>query len=338
MESVPLVILLAFVLDLLFGDPRWLPHPVRLIGRLIPAAELFLRRSAHDPAAERRAGLLLAAFIVLSVVSFSCGLLFLAARLSASLAFAVSVALAYTTLAGRSLGDAAHAVRSRLEAGDIVGARKSVAMIVGRDTESLDEQGIVRASVESVAENASDGVIAPLFYLALGGPAFAMAYKAVNTLDSLVGYKNARYLHFGRASARLDDVANYVPARITAILICLSSALLRRLGPAEAAVLNSARDAWRVVMRDGRNHPSPNSGVPEAAMAGALNVMLGGPSTYAGTICQKPYIGDGAVGLDKKHIAMSVRFLYCSFLLGSLAAAGAAAGLSFCLTKILAVL
>ena len=333
-----LIIVSAYILDLIFGDPRRLPHPVRGIGWLIQRFETLLRRFAKTPGTERTAGIVLVIAVVLPVY-FLCRLLILSAS-SFSLYFglAVSVLMAYTTLAARALADSAQAVLSPLDNGDILRARKELSMIVGRDTENLDEKEITRAVVETVAENASDGVVAPLFYMALGGPALAMAYKAVNTLDSMVGYKNARYINFGRAAARLDDAANFIPARITAVLICLVSGLLRRLKPAatpspqpppprgegDSAIRNphsAFQTPWRVMLRDGRNHPSPNSGYPEAAMAGALGVRLGGQSTYGGRLSRKPFIGNELRPLDKKDVEKSVRLMYCACLFAALGAA-----------------
>jgi adenosylcobinamide-phosphate synthase len=188
---------------------------------------------------------------------------------------------------------------------------------VGRDTSELDEQDISRAVIETVAENASDGVVAPLFYLALGGPALALAYKAVNTLDSMVGYKNDRYRHFGWAAARLDDLANFIPARITAVLVCLAADINRRFMSDDAP---SPRP-WHIMLRDGRNHPSPNSGYPEAAMAGALGVRLGGPGTYGGQMSVKPYIGDALHSIGQKSVEKSVRLMYGASLFAAVGAA-----------------
>ena len=346
-----LVIASAFVLDMIFGDPSWFPHPVRGIGWLIRRAENSLRRFAATAKAERFAGALLVIFTVLTVYFLSHLLIFSTSSLSAHLGIAVSVLMAYTTLAVRGLGDAARLVQSRLDVGDIVRARMELSKIVGRDTANLDEQEIARAVIETVAENASDGVVAPLFYLMIGGPALAMAYKAVNTLDSMVGYKNKKYIDFGRAAARLDDIANYIPARITGVLICMAAVISRRLkqvlspsprpspargeGDSELRTLNSELSSpWRIMLRDGRNHPSPNSGYPEAAMAGALGVRLGGSSAYAGKIAPKPSIGIEGRPPSKKDIANSVRLMYCS----TLSAAFGAAAVSFFLTKIVRVL
>jgi len=298
------IILSAFFLDLVLGDPLWLPHPVRCIGQAITIVENVLRKMATSPRAELAAGAMLVAIIVLPSGLFVHWAIRLSATLSVALAFVVSVLIASTTLAARGLADAARSVLTLLDAGDISGARKELALIVGRDTDQLSEDEIARAVVETVAENASDGVVAPLFYLALGGPALAMAYKAINTLDSMVGYRSDRYLLFGRTAAKLDDLANYVPARLTAFLIVLVTPFLS----------GSLWKAWSTVYHDGRSHPSPNSGYPEAAMAGALGVRLGGPSSYGGRQSAKPIIGAAFHPPGKKDIALSVRFMYCAAL------------------------
>ncbi len=329
-----LIIITAYLLDLLFGDPQWLPHPVRAIGLLIQRFESILRRIARTPRTEKIAGVVLVFLIVFLVYFASQGIILIAHRFSSSLGFTISALLAYTTLAARGLADAARRVLKKLEEGDIEAARYELSLIVGRDTQSLDEPEIVRAVVETVAENASDGVIAPLFYLAIGGPALALAYKAVNTLDSMVGYRNARYLHFGWAAARLDDLANFIPARITAVLICLSAVMGRRLTPLVSSAILFPRTGleprtvnselfspWRVLIRDCNNHTSPNSGYPEAAMAGALGIRLGGPSTYAGQLSLKPFIGEADRLIAKKHIEKSIQLLYSATLSGALSAA-----------------
>jgi adenosylcobinamide-phosphate synthase len=337
-----LIIVVAYLLDLLFGDPRWFPHPVKGIGRLIQKTELLLRKSAKRLVAEKAAGVLLVILVVLPVYALSSLMLSTAFSLSWFCGIAFSVLMAYTTLAVRGLADAARAVLSRLDADDLAGARKELSLIVGRDTADLNEQEISRAVIETVAENASDGVVAPLFYLVLGGPGLAMAYKAVNTLDSMVGYKNEKYINFGWAAAKLDDIVNYVPARITAVLICLASGILRGSKPtgipsSQPVPRGGERDSalstshfafsrpWRIMLRDGGNHPSPNSGWPEAAMAGALGVRLGGPSSYFGKMSRKPFIGEYLQVPRKKNIAMSVGLLYCSSLLAVLLAALGAA-------------
>jgi len=313
-----LIILSAFFLDFLVGDPRWFPHPVRGIGLLIQEGEAVLRRLARTPKMEKLAGAVLVILVISLVFFMSYFLILLSFRTSPASGFVVSVILAYTTLAARDLAGSAKKVLARLDADDLAKAREELSMIVGRDTGELDEHEISRAVVETVAENASDGVAAPLFYMAIGGPALALAYKAVNTMDSMIGYKNARYINFGWAAARLDDIANYLPARITAVLICLVSEIQRRLKPAAAKPQSTP---WSVMLRDGRKHPSPNSGWPEAAMAGALGVRLGGPSTYGGRASLKPVLGEEGRATVKKDIEKSVRFMYSASLFAASAAA-----------------
>ncbi len=290
----PFELIAAFLLDCAIGDPRWLPHPVRLIGRGIAFLETAIRSHSKKDH-ERVAGVLLVVLIVLpaALLAFLIreALQIPGQGILAVAAAAVIVYLVATTIALRELVSSAKLVLSSLKQGDLAAARGDLSMIVGRDTKDLDENGVLRAVIETVSENLSDGVIAPLFYLALGGLPLAIAYKAINTLDSMVGYKNEKYLSFGWAAAKVDDVANFIPARLTGILIVLASFcyfLVRSPGSA----FSTARDSFRVMRRDGRNHTSPNSGVPEAAMAGCLGVRLGGPSFYGGVLVQKPFIGD----------------------------------------------
>jgi adenosylcobinamide-phosphate synthase len=259
------------LLDLLLGDPRWLPHPIRGIGRLIQILERIFRRLPH----ERLAGITLVLTVLLAVTTI----------VTATLYWASGIAAAYwifTSLAVRSLDQESNKVIRALREGDLDKARKLLAYIVGRDTQTLSDREITRAVFETVAENMSDAIVAPLFYLALFGIPGMMAYKAVNTMDSMIGYKNEHYIRFGWAAARLDDVANYIPARITAVLIVFSAALLRLRW----------RDAISIVFRDARLQPSPNAGYPEAALAGALGVQLGGLNYYFGRPVQKPFLGE----------------------------------------------
>lgn len=292
----PIDLILAFFLDLAIGDPRWLPHPVRLIGRLISRLETWLRTDLK-PGAERMAGVLLVLLVVAPVGLVTYGvhrlLLWPSLNLLVIISMALLVYLVSTTIAVRELVDSGRLVIESVQDQALAAARRKLSMIVGRDTEALSEEGVLRATIETLAENLSDGIVAPLFYLVIGGLPLAMAYKAVNTLDSMVGYKNERYLHFGWASARLDDMANYLPARLTGLLI-VAAAFLHAIARRERAPLARARAAFSVMRRDGRNHTSPNSGIPEAAMAGALGVQLGGPSTYGGRIFEKPFIGERA--------------------------------------------
>jgi adenosylcobinamide-phosphate synthase len=287
-----LQVLVALALDLLLGDPRWLPHPVKLIGALAARLEPPLRRGLRSA---RLAGVATVIIVLATTGLVAAGLVYGAARVHPVAGDIVSILLLYSTLAARDLMRHSLAVYRALRAGDLEGARKKVALIVGRDTDQLQEAGVVRATVESVAENIVDGVTAPLFFAVLGGPVLALLYKAVNTLDSTFGYRNERYIQFGWAAARLDDVVNYLPARLTAPLVCLAAALLRL----------RAGDAWRVFRRDGRRHPSPNSGLTEAAVAGALGVQLGGLSHYAGVPSEKPTLGDPHTPLERRHIGQT---------------------------------
>lgn len=292
--SLSTLIISAFFLDLAMGDPRWLPHPVRIMGKGIAALEAFLRRRFARKR-ELETGIILVIVIVVAVfvLSFMLQKLLLSfSNRGAALAGAVVlVYLMSTTLALRDLVASADKVIAAVKDRSLDRARNHLAMIVGRDTETLSEEGVLRAAIETLAENLSDGFIAPLFYLVLGGLPLAMAYKAINTLDSMVGYKNERYIRFGRAAARLDDMANYVPARIAGL--CIVAAVLPYLLARDAKnALQGAATALRIMLRDGRNHASPNSGVPEAAMAGALGIQLGGPSTYNGVVVTKPSIGE----------------------------------------------
>ncbi len=299
------MLLLAFLADLVIGDPRWLPHPVRLIGALISGLEKFLRRYFRTPEGEKIGGFLLMLLTVSSAFFATlllCKAIFVVMERTSHLLGTIAfVYLTATTLAVKGLTDAAGLVIKAVKGDSLVTARKNLSMIVGRDTADLSEGAVLKAATETLAENLSDGIVAPLFYLVIGGLPLAVAYKAVNTLDSMVGYKNEAYIDFGRASARLDDIANYIPARITGILIVFSvyfAGLFRK----EGRPFRAAADAVRIMLRDGRNHASPNSGVPEAAMAGGLGVLLGGPSAYGGIIVEKPYIGDAG---DKDYLAAS---------------------------------
>ncbi|MCX5814911.1 MAG: adenosylcobinamide-phosphate synthase CbiB [Proteobacteria bacterium] len=280
------IFVLAFCLDIVVGDPPYLPHPVRFIGKLITIFERLLRKAFKND--ERFAGVLLTTLIAGSVFLITYILekwiLFGLKGFYRYVGLAVLVYLTATTLAARELINAAMRVINAVKEGKISVARQHLSMIVGRDVVKLNEKGILRATIETLSENLSDGVIAPIFYLTIGGLPLAMSYKAVNTLDSMVGYKNEKYINLGWASARLDDVFNYIPSRLSGILIALSSGIIYK---SRVIMLNALKTAYH----DGEKHLSPNSGYPEAAMAGALGIMLGGPSTYDGLEVSKPYIG-----------------------------------------------
>lgn len=295
----PLILISAILMDLLLGDPRWLPHPVVGIGKLISVLERHLRRRLHD---ERLAGVLLLIFVAGTTALLAFLLLKGTTAINTFLGIALATVLAWTCLAARSLHRESALVADRLIAGDLEGARHYLSRIVGRDTDDLDEAEIWRALVETVAENTSDGIIAPLFYLMIGGPVLGLTYKAVNTLDSMVGYRNERYLRFGWASARFDDLVNWLPARMTGLLMVVIAPLVGLSGGA----------AFRIMLRDGKNHSSPNSGIPEAAAAGALAVRLGGANRYFGTIVEKPTIGDPLRELSHDAYRGAVRLMYGS--------------------------
>jgi adenosylcobinamide-phosphate synthase len=272
----------AYAIDLALGDPPGMPHPVRLIGHVISSGER-LCRPGKSTTADFMNGALLSVFTIASSWIAGWLTIHLARSLSPALGTAAEVTLAWTTLATGSLVSEARAVVRALESAQLEQARRLLSMIVGRDTGGLDESEIARAVIETVAEGLCDGVAAPLFYLVVGGVPLALAYKALNTLDSMIGHPEMPYTYFGRFAARSDDVANFIPARLTALAIVL------------AAGLHSAShcNAWRTWIHDGHKHPSPNAGQSESAMAGALSVRLGGINYYQGNPSAKPLLGKG---------------------------------------------
>lgn len=292
-----------FLLDLLLGDPCFLPHPVRLIGRCITAAEKRIRGKApEDGGKEIRQGAILVSLVLISVVTVSAFLLWAAYRLHPYAGMLVEGFMTYQILAVKSLKEESTKVYQRLKEGNLIQARAAVSMIVGRDTDCLDEEGVTRAAIETVAENTSDGVIAPMLYLALGGPVLGFFYKAVNTMDSMVGYKNEKYLYFGRAAAKLDDAVNWIPARISACLMIAAAFLAGRDF--------SGRGAVRIYRRDRRNHASPNSAQTESVCAGALGIRLAGDAVYFGKTVRKPYIGEELRRVEYEDIKRVNRLLY----------------------------
>lgn len=300
--TVALLLLAAYVLDRLVGDPRSLPHPVMLMGKAITALERLIRRFVRQPRSLKRAGVLLPLLVAGGSWLLTAALLWLLSEISPWLALAAEAWLISTTIAAKGLKDAGMAVYVELRKGDLPAARQALGMIVGRDTASLDSPEIVRGTVETVAENIVDAIISPLFFALLGGAPLAMAYRAVNTLDSMVGYKNDKYRDLGWASARLDDVANYIPARITALLLTLCARLLRL----------DWRRSWCTVRRDARLHPSPNSGYPESAVAGALGIRLGGVNIYHGVASFRAYMGDPLRSLKPEDIIVTSRMMLLS--------------------------
>lgn len=299
-----MAILAALALDFALGDPAWLPHPVRLIGRVVALGEGRLR--CGRPRADLRRGGLLCASVVLATALAAWIVIASCAAVSRWLGLAVAMLLAWTTLALKGLDSAAGAVERALDAGLDGLARAAMPALVGRDPAALDREAMVRATVESVAENCSDGVIAPMFFLFLGGPVAALAYKAINTLDSMIGYRDRRYLYFGRVAARLDDAANLAPARLTAL--CLSAAA--------AALFGRGVPALRASRADARKHASPNAGYPEAAMAGALGIELGGDAVYAGEMEHRARLGRAERAPAVGDIAAARRLLRAAAAIG----------------------
>jgi adenosylcobinamide-phosphate synthase len=302
-------LLLAYALDRLIGDPVWLPHPVRWMGRMIGGGEGWLRKFAKTSVGELIAGAILVLVVVGTFGLSSWKLLAWLRDWNSTANVIASVLLAATTLATKSLLDEAEAVQRFLQAGNLELARSQLARIVGRDTKELDETEITRAAIETLAESSSDGIVAPMFYLTIGGVPAALAYKAVNTLDSMIGHHGSRYEYFGKCAAKLDDVANFVPARLTAALIVLGAWTLQL----------DWQNAWRVLRRDGVKHKSPNAGWPEGAMAGALGVRLGGTNFYDGERHVGQYLGDAHWRLDTESFSSALRLTrYVSLTIFSL--------------------
>lgn len=285
-----------FILDLLIGDPHWLPHPVRLIGWLITALEKILYREKHLMV---RGGML-AAIVLLFTATASGGILAGAYVFHPVCGIVVESIMTCQILAMKCLKAESMKVYDRLCSGTLEEARKAVSMIVGRDTACLDGAGVTKAAVETVAENTSDGVIAPMLFLAVGGPVLGFIYKAVNTMDSMIGYRNDRYLRFGRAAAKLDDAVNYIPARISAWLMIAAAFILGF----------DAKGAYRIYRRDNRNHASPNSAQTESVCAGALGIQLAGDASYFGQIVKKPCIGDACRPVEAADIKRANQLLY----------------------------
>jgi len=277
------VLAAAYLFDWIAGDPEWFPHPVRLIGKGVEAGERFSRRPGQTPAVELAAGSVLTFGLIAAAYMGTARAIAWMNKRGRALGFATETLLAWTCLASRSLHDEASSVVAALEADDIVLARQRLGRIVGRDTEHLNSQEISRAVIETVAESCSDGIIAPLFYMAIGGVPLAMAYKTINTLDSMIGHADERYFYFGKVAARLDDVANLLPSRLTALGIAVSASTF------EGANSVTALDTW---LRDGAKHKSPNAGRSESAMAGALQVRLGGVNFYDGELVKAPFMGE----------------------------------------------
>lgn len=308
--------LLGFFLDLLLGDPHGLIHPVQIIGWFITKIKEGLQRLIYGcswkevkekglerkPRAELIAGYVLTVLIVIGTFLVIAGILYGAGRIHPWLRFGLETFFIYQILATKSLKTESMKVYCRLKEGDLEGARKEISYLVGRDTQQLDESEVAKADVETIAENTADGVIAPLFFIALGGAPLGFAYKAVNTLDSMVAYRNEELLHIGHASAKLDDICNFIPARLAAMMMLLAAAVLRL----------DVKDAWRIFRRDRFSHLSPNSAQTEAVAAGALHIQLGGTHNYFGKPVEKPTIGDDIRPVEYEDIRRTNRLLYVS--------------------------
>lgn len=306
MELSILAVVLGFLLDLLIGDPHWLYHPIRLVGHLISGLEKLLRGIfPKTEKGELTAGVFLLILTAGITAGAAWGLLILAGRAHPYARFALETIMCYQLLATKSLKDETMKVYDALKEENLEKARYAVSMVVGRDTAALDEIGVTKAAVETVAENTSDGIIAPLLFMVIGGAPFGFFYKAVNTMDSMVGYKNEKYLYFGRAAAKFDDVVNYIPARLSAVLMTAACMFCGM----------DARHAWKIYKRDRYNHSSPNSAHTEAVTAGALHIQLAGNAYYFGKLYEKPTLGDADRPVEYEDIRRANVLLYGTAIL-----------------------
>lgn len=298
-------LLTGYMLDLLIGDPHDFPHPIRAIGKLILAVEKKIRKTCYDEKTERRLGFLL--WIIVVGVSFLIpkAILFLATKINILISLIIESIMCYYILATKSLRDESMKVYYALKDNNIVEARRYLSYIVGRDVENLNASSIAKAAVETVAENTSDGVIAPMIFIILGGAPLGFMYKAINTLDSMVGYKNDKYVNFGRFSALADDVANYIPSRLSAYLMIAAAYILKM----------DYKNAYKIFKRDRYNHKSPNSAQTESVCAGALNIMLGGDNHYNGIVVQKPTIGDNIKEVEIEDIKKANKLMFVTSFL-----------------------
>lgn len=299
-------VLAAYFLDLALGDPEGYPHPVVVIGKAVTWLEEGLRRRARSSRELKTASFALCFLIVASSFISSYALILLARLIHPYLGDLLEIFIIYTCLATRELGRAANRVYDALIRGELAEARARLSYIVSRDTHRMNQEEVSRGAVETVAENISDAIIAPLFYAFIGGAPLALFYKATNTLDSMVGYTNEKYRDIGYASAKLDDILNFIPARITALLIVLASFLMGY----------DYKNCWHVLLRDRLKHKSPNSAHGEAAVAGALNIQLGGINYYFGRPEMRPILGDKRTEISPGHIKDSIRIMYASSILG----------------------
>lgn len=305
-----------FILDLILGDPYWLYHPIRLIGNLIGFFQSKWNKQGYSARKRRFLGGLMVILVTVITVAVVLGILAVAYSVNLIAGCVIEGIMTYQILATKCLKVESMKVYKELQKGDIEGARKAVSMIVGRDTENLDFKGVAKAAVETVAENSSDGVIAPMIFCAIGGPVLGFLYKSINTMDSMVGYKSEKYLDFGRIPAKLDDVVNYIPARFSALLIVLSSYLLGicpiYVDKTSKKKAFSGKNSLKIFLRDRFNHASPNSAQTEAACAGALGIQLAGNAVYFGKLYEKPHIGDEIRPVENEDIKRANLILYVS--------------------------
>lgn len=303
MINSTIALAIGFILDLIFGDPYWLPHPIRFIGNLISNGEKLIRGNKEKSAERQRVeGVILAVSVIVISTIIPIIILVAARMINNYLGLAIESFMCYQILATKGLKTESMKVYKKLAEEDLEGARYAVSMIVGRDTKALDEAGVAKAAVETVAENTSDGIIAPMIFMAIGGAPLGFLYKAINTLDSMIGYKNDKYLNFGRFAAKLDDIANYIPARISAYLMIFASFILGF----------NYKGAYKIYSRDKYNHASPNSAHTESVCAGALNVQLAGNAYYFGKLYEKPTIGDDLRPINYDDIKKANKLLYAT--------------------------
>ncbi len=299
-------LVMGYILDLIFGDPYWMPHPVRFIGNLISILEKVIRRfMPKTKRGEYIGGIILTVMVVSISMVIPLVIILMAKSINTYLALTVETFMCYQILATKSLKVESMKVYDELAKNDLPSARKAVSMIVGRDTKDLTFSGVAKAAVETVVENTSDGIIAPMIFIAIGGAPMGFFYKAINTMDSMVGYKNEKYMNFGRFAAKLDDVVNYLPARISAYQMILSSFFLRY----------DYKNAFKIYKRDRYNHASPNSAQTESVCAGALDVQLAGNAYYFGKLYEKPTIGDDIREINYDDIKKANRLLYCTSII-----------------------
>lgn len=301
------IVAVGFALDMVLGDPRRLPHPICFIGKLIAWLEKKIRAAVRS---EIFAGVLLAVIVMASCYGIPYIVLFAAGKISSYFSIALETLFCYTIFAAKSLKTESMKVYYPLVKGDKDEAKEYLSYIVGRDTEKLDETGIIKATVETVAENTTDGVVAPLLFMVVGGAPLAFLYKGINTMDSMIGYRNEKYIRFGKFAARLDDAANYIPARISAFFMIIASALTGL----------DYKNAFKIYSRDRKNHKSPNSAQTESVCAGALNIQLAGNAYYFGELVQKPTIGDGNREIEPGDIILANRLMYMTSILTVIAA------------------